>query len=160
MSFVACGKAKDMEVVRTMAKATVKLPDELLSRLSRLGEKTDEIAAMALEAGGKVVLDQVRGNLEAVVGSGTKYPSRATGELVRSLGMSPVKVDRNGNSNVKIGFSEPHTGGKRNAMLASILENGKSGQPPKPFMKPAQAQSRKACQRVMKEVLEREVEKF
>ena len=89
-----------------MAKATVKLPDELLSKLSRLGEKTDEIAAMALEAGGKVVLDQVRGNLEAVVGSGTKYPSRATGELVRSLGMSPVKVDRNGNSNVKIGFSE------------------------------------------------------
>ena len=64
------------------------------------------------------------------------------------------------NSNVKIGFSEPHTGGKRNAMLASILEYGKSGQPPKPFMKPAQAQSRKACQRVMKEVLEREVEKF
>ena len=34
--------------------------------------------------------------------------------------MSPVKVDRNGNSNVKIGFSEPHTGGKRNAMLASV----------------------------------------
>lgn len=62
-----------------MAKATVKLPDELLSKLSRLGEKTDEIAAMALETGGKVVLDQVRGNLEAVVGSGTKYP--CCGEL-------------------------------------------------------------------------------
>ena len=143
-----------------MAKATVKMPDELLTKLSRLGEKTDEIAAIALKAGGDVVLDKVRGNLEASIGSGTKYDSRSTGELVDSLGMTPVKIDRNGNSNVKIGFSEPRSDGKSNAMLASVLEYGKSGQPPKPFMKPAQTQSRKECQRVMKEVLEREVAKL
>ena len=115
---------------------------------------------MALKAGGDVVLDKVRGNLEASIGSGTKYDSRSTGELVDSLGMTPVKIDRNGNSNVKIGFSEPRSDGKSNAMLASVLEYGKSGQPPKPFMKPAQTQSRKECQRVMKEVLEREVAKL
>ena len=63
-----------------MAKATVKMPDELLTKLSRLGEKTDEIAAMALKAGGDVVLDKVRSNLEASIGSGTKYDSRSTGE--------------------------------------------------------------------------------
>ena len=74
--------------------------------------------------------------------------------------MTPVKIDRNGNSNVKIGFSEPRSDGKSNAMLASVLEYGKSGQPPKPFMKPTQTQSRKECQRVMKEVLEREVAKL
>lgn len=145
---------------RQVAKATVKMPDELLTKLSRLGEKTDEIAAMALKAGGDVVLDKVHSNLEASIGSGTKYDSRSTGELVDSLGMTPVKIDRNGNSNVKIGFSEPRSDGKSNAMLASVLEYGKSGQPPKPFMKPAQTQSRKECQRVMKEVLEREVAKL
>ena len=145
---------------RPVAKATVKMPDELLTKLSRLGEKTDEIAAMALKAGGDVVLDKVRSNLEASISSRTKYDSRSTGELVDSLGMTPVKIDRNGNSNVKIGFSEPRSDGKSNAMLASVLEYGKSGQPPKPFMKPAQTQSRKECQRVMKEVLEREVAKL
>ena len=71
-----------------------------------------------------------------------------------------VKIDRNGNSNIKIGFSEPRSDGKSNAMLATVLEYGKSGQPPKPFMKPAQTQSKKECQRVMKEVLEREVSKL
>ena len=141
-------------------KATVKMPDELLTKLSLLGEKSDEIAAMALKAGGDVVLDKVRSNLEASIGSGTKYDSRSTGELVDSLGMTPVKIDRNGNSNVKIGFSEPRSDGKSNAMLASVLEYGKSGQPPKPFMKHAQTRSRKECQRVMKEVLEREVAKL
>ena len=43
-----------------MAKATIKMPDELLVKLSRLGAKSDEIAAMALEAGGQVVLDNVK----------------------------------------------------------------------------------------------------
>ena len=143
-----------------MAKAEVKMPEELLTKLSRLGEQTDEIAALALKAGGDVVLDKVRSNLEASIGNGTKYDSRSTGELIDSLGMTPVKIDRNGNSNIKIGFSEPRSDGKSNAMLATVLEYGKSGQPPKPFMKPAQTQSKKECQRVMKEVLEREVSKL
>ena len=106
------------------------------------------------------MLEKVRSNLSFVVRSGTKFDSRSTGELIDSLGMTPVKIDRNGNSNIKIGFSEPRSDGKSNAMLATVLEYGKSGQPPKPFMKPAQTQSKKECQRVMKEVLEREVSKL
>ena len=143
-----------------MAKATIKMPDELLVKLSRLGTKSDEISAMALEAGGQVVLDKVKSNLESVIGSDTKYDSRSTGELVESLGLTPAKIDRNGNSNVKIGFSDPRSDGESNAMIASVLEYGKHGQPPKPFMETAKAESKNECKKVMKAVLEREVAKL
>ena len=68
-----------------MAKAEVNLPEELLTRLSQLGKRSDEIAEKMLEAGGKVMLARVKGNLSAVIGKGTKYPSESTGELERSL---------------------------------------------------------------------------
>ena len=83
-----------------MAKAQIKMPEELLVKLSRLGKKSDEIAAMVLEEGGRVVLEKVRSNLSSVIGSGTKYDSRSTGELVGSLGLTPPKIDRGGNSNI------------------------------------------------------------
>ena len=140
-----------------MAKAQIKMPEDLLVKLSRLGKKSDEIAAMVLEEGGRVVLEKVRSNLSSVIGSGTKYDSRSTGELINSLGMTSPKIDRDGNSNIKIGFSEPRSDGKSNAMLAAVLEYGKHGQPPKPFLEPAKTESKNECRKVMKAVLEREV---
>lgn len=143
-----------------MAKAQIKMPEELLVKLSRLGSKSDEIAAMVLEEGGRVVLEKVRSNLSSVIGSGTKYDSRSTGELINSLGMTSPKIDRDGNSNIKIGFSEPRSDGKSSAMLAAVLEYGKHGQPPKPFLEPAKTESKNECRKVMKAVLEREVAKL
>ncbi|AHM55895.1 phage protein, HK97 gp10 family [Peptoclostridium acidaminophilum DSM 3953] len=143
-----------------MAKATMRMPDEFLMKLSKLGDKTDEIVSKALEAGGEVVLDKVKANLKGVIGNGTKEKSRSTGELVTSLGLSPTKIDKNGNSNVKIGFNEPRSDGDANAKIANILEYGKSGQPPKPFLKPAKSASRKSCIETMKAELNKEIEKL
>ena len=140
-----------------MAKAQIKMPEELLVKLSRLGGKSDEIAANVLREGGRVVLNKVKSNLESVIGSDTKYDSRSTGELVGSLGLTPPRIDRDGTSNIKIGFSEPRSDGKSNAMLAAVLEYGKHGQPPKPFLEPAKTESKNECRKVMKAVLEREV---
>ena len=64
-----------------MAKVQVKMPEEFLLKLSRLGEKTDEIIPKVLESGGEIVLEKVMSNLKAVVGSGTKEKSRSTGDL-------------------------------------------------------------------------------
>ena len=143
-----------------MANATMKMPDEFLMKLSKLGDKTDEIVSRVLEAGGEVVLDKVKANLKGVIGSGTKEKSRSTGELVSSLGLSPTKLDRNGNFNVKVGFNEPRDDGDSNAKIANIIEYGKSGQPPKPFLKPAKSASRKACIETMKSELDKEIEKL
>lgn len=140
-----------------MAKVDVKLPEDFLVKLSRLGNKTDEICEKALEAGGEVVLAKVKSNLSSVVGSGTKYESRSTGELEDSVGLSPVKMDRDGNHNIKIGFSEPRSDGGSNAKIANIIEYGKHGQPARPFLKPAKSASRRECVSAMQRVLEEEV---
>ena len=141
-----------------MAKADVKMPDEFLAILSRLGSQTDTIAEKVLQAGGEVALDKVRSNLSAVVGVGNKSVSRSTGELERSLGLSPVMVDKNGNHDIKVGFSEPRTDGSSNAKIANILEYGTSSQPSKPFLKPAKSAVKKQCVDAMKSAFEKEVE--
>jgi hypothetical protein len=105
-----------------MAKVELKLPTDFEERLSRLADKTDEIIPKVLEAGGEVVLAKVKGNLSAVIGCGTKEESRSTGELKRSLGLSPAKQKRDGSGwDVKVGFSEPRSDGTSNANIATIL---------------------------------------
>ena len=142
-----------------MAKVDIKMPDEFLQKLSRLGSDFDEVAESVLEAGGEVVLSRVKGNLASVVGQGTKYDSRSTGELEASLGLSPAKLNRDGNHDVKIGFVEPRKDGGSNAKLANILEYGRHGQPAKPFLKPAKTQSKSAAISAMQQKFEEEVEK-
>lgn len=143
-----------------MAKANIRMPEDFLMKISSLGKKTDEILPKVLRAGAGIVEDKVRSNLHSVIGSGTKYPSRSTGELLSALGTSDAKQDKNGDFNVKVGFSEPRSDGGSNAMLASILEYGKHGQPPRPFLKPAASSSKKACAGAMEEKLKEELEKI
>ena len=142
-----------------MAKVDIKMPEEFLQKLSRLGSDFDEVAESVLEAGGEVVLSRVKGNLAGVVGQGTKYDSRSTGELEASLGLSPAKLNRDGNHDVKIGFVEPRKDGGSNAKLANILEYGRHGQPAKPFLKPAKTQSKSAAISAMQQKFEEEVDK-
>jgi len=140
-----------------MAKVEIKMPDDFLLQASKLADKTDEIVPKVLEAGGEVVLAKVKSNLESVIGKKTKVKSRSTGELVRSLGLTQARMDRNGNWDVKVGFAEPRSGGNSNAKIANIIEYGKHGQPPKPFLKPARSSSRQACIDAMKAKFEEEV---
>ena len=133
------------------------MPDELLEKLSRLDAESDAIAERVLEVGGDIVVSKVKSNLSAVIGSGVKFDSRSTGELERSLGVSPVKIDKYGNSNIKIGFTEPRSDNESNAKIANIIEYGKSGQPAKPFLKPAKSATKTACMNAMKQKLEQEV---
>ena len=142
-----------------MAKASFKMPDEFLMKVSRLREQTDVILPKVLEAGAEVVESKVRANLKTAIGK-TKEPSRSTGELLSSLGTSPAKQDRDGNFDVKIGFSEPRSDGESNAKIATILEYGKSGQPARPFLKPAKSASKSACIQAMEEKLTQEIEKI
>ena len=140
-----------------MASCNFSMPEDFLSKVSKLAEKTDEIVPKVLEVGAEVVFTKVKSNLQSVVGNNTKIESRSTGQLVSALGVTPAKQDHNGNFNVKIGFDEPRSNGESNAKIANILEYGKSGQPPKPFLKPAKTQSKKSCIEAMKNKLESEL---
>ena len=67
-------------------------------------------------------------------------------EVDESLGELLVELDRQE-------YNNDH-------MIANVLEYGKSGQPPKPFLKPAKSASRAPCIEAMKQALEQEVEKL
>jgi HK97 gp10 family phage protein len=136
------------------------MPEEFLLKVSTLAGKTDEIIPKVLKAGGEVVKAKVKSNLQSVIGKETKEPSRSTGELADALGITPSGVDNKGNYNVKVGFDEPRKDGESNAKLANIIEYGKSGQPAKPFLKPAKTASRKACIETMKRKLDEEISKI
>ena len=138
-------------------------------KISSLKERTDDIVPRVLEAGSKVIHAKVAGNLRAVIGRDLKYKKRSLGELADSLGVSDARLDREGNHNVKVGFNEPRRvqyAAKRkrsykeitNAMIANVIEYGKHGQPPKPFLKPAKAAAKGPCIEAMKAKLEEEME--
>jgi HK97 gp10 family phage protein len=141
-----------------MAKASFKMPEDFLRKVSALEDKTDEIIPRVLEVGGEIALDKVRNNLSGVIGKGTKTESRSTGQLANALGLSPARMDREGDFNVKVGFSEPRRDGVSNAKIANIIEYGKHGQPPKPFLKPAKTASRTPAIEAMKKKLDEEID--
>ena len=117
-----------------MAKVKIEFPDDVVKKLSKLGSRTDEILEKTLKAGADVVKPVFKSNLAGVIGKNTKRKKKSSGTLVGSLGISPVKNASDGSVDIKIGFSEPRPDCKRNAMIAGILEHGRSGQPARPFI--------------------------
>lgn len=152
----------------SMAICKINLPDEIYKAIEKLSDKTDEVIKSTLEEGGKVALDITKGNLRKSVTNSSK---RMTGELVDSLGMTKVRINSKGIHNIKIGFNEPRRKQYRakkkrsynlitNALIAGVLEYGKSGQQPRPFLKPSKSKSKKACVEAMKRKLDEEVGKL
>ena len=117
-----------------MAKVKIEFPDDVVKKLSKLGTQTDEILEKTLKAGADVVKPVFQSNLAGAIGKNTKRKSKTSGTLVGSLGISPVKNASDGSVDIKVGFAEPRPDGKRNAMIAGILEHGRSGQPARPFI--------------------------
>lgn len=149
-----------------MAKVTMQMPDDFAAKITSLGNMTDTVIERALKAGGETALGIFKGSLAGAIGRSTKYDSKSTGELLSSLGVTPVKIDNEGNPNVKVGFNEPRRNqgsgkGKKsyktktNAMIANVLEYGRHNQPPRPFSKPAKAAATKQCTEIVKAELER-----
>ena len=79
------------------------------------------------------MLHKIKSNLTAVIGSGTKYPSRSTGELELALGLSPALLDKKATIISKSDFPSQKRW-RQQCQDCNILEYGKSGQPPKPFL--------------------------
>ena len=48
-----------------MAKVTMRMPEDFLLKISKLGDKTDEIIPKVLETGGEVALKEVKSKLKS-----------------------------------------------------------------------------------------------
>ena len=58
------------------------------------------------------------------------------------------------------GFAEPRDGNESNAKIATVIEYGKQGQPPKPFLKQTKKRSKKPAQEAMIKKFEEETKKL
>lgn len=136
-----------------LAKLEIKGLGELALKLSQLGTQSDEIAKKAVYAGAKVVADKIRANLRGVLSI------ERTGDLERSLGISPIKVDKSGVINTRIGFSGYDRKGTANQLKARVLESGSSRQRKRPFFRTAVKSSKRLAQSEMQRVTEEEIKK-
>lgn len=136
-----------------MARVQIKLPNDFIDALDSASSLIDNSAEQVLKAGANIVEPRMRSNLSAAIGSSTKQPSRSTGQLAKALGTAPVKVNSRGDYNVKVGFAENRDDGRANALIANVLEHGRSNQPARPFLAPTRSQTRRAAITAMKQIL-------
>lgn len=141
-----------------MARVQIKLPNDFIDALDSASSLIDNSAEQVLKAGANIVEPRMRSNLSAAIGSSTKQPSRSTGQLAKALGTAPVKVNSRGDYNVKVGFAENRDDGRPNALIANVLEHGRSNQPARPFLAPTRSQTRRAAITAMKQTLAARIE--
>lgn len=136
-----------------MARVQIKLPNDFIDALDSASNIIDNSAEQVLKAGANIVEPRMRSNLSAAISSSTKQPSRSTGQLAKALGTAPVKVNSRGDYNVKVGFAENRDDGRANALIANVLEHGRSNQPARPFLAPTRSQTKRAAITAMKQTL-------
>ena len=141
-----------------MARVDVRLPNAVIDALTQVSNVVDDNAEQVLAAGAQVVEPRMRANLTAAIGRATKQPSRSTGQLVSALGTTSVKVNSRGVYNVKVGFAENRRDGRSNALVANVLEHGRSNQAARPFLAPTRSQTRRAATQAMTTALAAAIE--
>lgn len=135
-----------------MARMQITLPTRFIDSLQTVSNTIDACAEEVLNAGASIVEARMRSNLQQAVGQG-QHPSRSTGQLLSALGATSVKVNSRGDHNIKVGFAENRTDGRSNALIANVLEHGRSNQPAHPFLAPTRSQTRAPAVAAMKQAL-------
>lgn len=141
-----------------MARIHIKLPTDFLDALQAASDVVDSSAEEVLNAAAAVVEPRMRANLSSAIGSGIKGESRSTGQLLGALGTTSVKVNSAGDHNVKVGFAENRRDGRSHALIANVLEHGRSNQPARPFLAPTKSQTRRPAVEAMKQTLAAKIE--
>lgn len=160
-----------------MAKMTFKAGDDFALRLSRLATNSGEIAKKAIKAGAAIMADKIRANLEALpedkfrhLREGEKFsgaPKQQKKDLLDSLGITPVDMDRAGNWNAKVGFdgygkmpTKKYPKGVPNPLLARAVESGSSVRRKTPFVRPAVNAVKETVHAEMHKVVDDEIKKI
>lgn len=137
-----------------MARFSFKAGEDYAIKLSKLATNSEEIAKKAIYEGANIVADEIKKNLKGVLSD------EATGDLVESFGVTPIKRDSSGNWNAKVGFDGYDRNGVANQLKARVLESGTSTKKKKPFVRPAINKTRKQVVKKMEDVIDREIEKL
>lgn len=136
-----------------MAKITFKM-DDYAHKLNQVRYEMDDIARKAVHEGAGIVADEIRKRLEKNISD------EATGELLDSLGITPVEMDKRGDFNAKVGFHKYDSKGVPNKLKARVLESGSSKQKKRPFVRPAVNATRQKVDFAMSQVVDEEIKKI
>ena len=136
-----------------MAKITFKM-DDYAHKLNEVRYEMDDIAKKAVHEGAGIVADEIRRRLEQTISN------EATGELLESLGITPVEMDKRGDFNAKVGFDGYDSKGVPNQLKARVLESGSSKQKKRPFVRPAVNATRQKVYFKMSQVVDEEIKKI
>lgn len=150
------------------------LPEDLMKKLKKFEQDARGVFSDVVEQGARDGCEQyVRPSLESVIGTdlkptkkGKERKSGSKGDLLKSLGVSPVLIDRQGVINARIGFNEPREHQPKtfhgtyyiqtNAMVANVLEYGSSKQKARPWLRPA----KKRVYQLFKEEAEQAIKEY
>lgn len=138
-----------------MASVKIRTSEELIRKLEKLsGEQADEVAKRAVYVGAGFMAEKVKESLRGVVSE------KATGDLEKSLGITAIKLNRDGDWAAKIGFSGYDRKGTSNILKARILESGSSKQRKRPFVSPAAKRWKAETEKRMAQEAETSIDKI
>jgi len=143
-----------------MAKVSYKLPDDMLERMSKLGDNFDSVMKSVLEEGAKPLYDTAKSNLADSIGKDTKQDSISKGDLLKSIRITRPYLDKDENWGIKVGCEGMDRKGVSNALKAAVLEHGKSDQIARPWLKPSGSKAKKECIERMMNTFDSEVDKL
>lgn len=139
-----------------MAKFTVKTGTDFSSKIYALGKNAKTAIESSLKGGAAVVADEVRRGIDSLP-ENTGITKRG---LQEGLGFSPVRENKDGVYDIKVGFRDYNERGVANAEIARIMESGTSKTPKHPFVRPAANRAKKAAIAAMQEAFDEECEKI
>ena len=154
-----------------MARMTVKAGTEYAQKLAALSGNMKSVAEKAVYEAAGIVADQIRKNLTENINDDRsaakrdgpekkKEGQRSSGDLLDSLGIAPIQMDKDGYIGTKIGFDGYDRRGVPNPLKARVMESGSSTIEPRPFVRPAVKATKKAAEAAMGRVIDEEIGKM
>lgn len=147
-------------------------PENFTIQLERLCSQ--EVSKRVVMAGAKPVADEIRNGINGLpedtfrkLQKEEKFqgvPKDQKQDLLDSLGIAPIDIDIDGNTNTKVGFdgygSHPthkYPKGLPNQILARAIESGSSVRKKTPFVRKATNSSKEKAIQAMQEQLDKEI---
>lgn len=107
-------------------KVSYKGWEELETMLENVADKTESICKMMVYVGAGTVADSIKSSLSS------KVSEEASGNLAKHLNVRDIKSDASAKVFTKVAFDEYDSKGTPYAIIAAVLESGRSDQPDPP----------------------------
>ena len=157
-----------------MARMIISGLDDYASKLSKYSDHFKETANKAVKAGANPVADEIRRGISSLPEENFRYlkngekftgvPPTQKKDLLDSLGVTPPGVDRNGDTDAKIGFdgygshkTKKYKKGLPNALLARSIESGSTVRKKNPFIRKAVSKTKELAIQEISKVVDEDI---